>query len=401
MNFEKEYFRNLIKNILIENGLVKVSDKTGYYNNNISRESYWENNFPEYKEQFFETYREWRDMFDSEPSVSFFIKCYFFDKNPRSLGLFRRFKDIKDYFENATHSELISKHYHSYFKDEFKDIVDFETDNIYEVKMCFDNGMRERPKCRECGRDAPFTGALNGYFRDFCCFKCQMDYNNKEKTPKLSNLSDDEIREIVSKIPPDRRNLTNPKYADVYLNIYNYSKDVVDLKQNERQFLFMNKLDINYIVCPYCKCHKKIFKSSVEGYRETCGRKSCIKLRIHPNCGPSDEEINLDDRISENRNAILSSSFLYVIYSKKNDFYKIGISVNPTSRVSSFLQFFDDFELKFCVFLKNANDVEYEFKKHFKEKRVLFESSFDGHTEYFKLNNDDLEYIKRVLYENQ
>ena len=55
MNFEKEYFRNLIKNILIENGLVKVSDKTGYYNNNISRESYWENNFPEYKEQFFES----------------------------------------------------------------------------------------------------------------------------------------------------------------------------------------------------------------------------------------------------------------------------------------------------------------------------------------------------------
>lgn len=207
MNFEKE----------IENGLVKVSDKTGYYNNNISRESYWENNFPEYKEQFFETYREWRDMFDSEPQVSFFIKCYFFDKNPRSLGLYRRFKDIKDYFENATHSELISKHYHSYFKDEFKDIVDFETDNIYEVKMCFDNGIRER----------------------------------------------------------------------------------------------------------------------------------------------------------------------------------------PTSRVSSFLQFFDDFELKFCVFLKNANDVEYEFKKHFKEKRVLFESSFDGHTEYLKLNNDDLEYIKRVLYENQ
>lgn len=400
MFLNKEIFKETIKNILIENKLVILKDTTGYYNNNISRESYWENNFPEYKEQFFQTYNEWKEKFEGrEPQVSFFIKCFFFDKNHREFGLYRKFKDIKDYFENADHSELICKYYHTKFKENFNEIVNFKTDNIYEVKYCFEHNLTERPKCKECNKDTIFTGKLSGYFRDFCCLKCQMDYNNKEKEPKLSNLSDSEIRKIIESIPPDRRNLTNQKFADVFLNVYNFSKDAVDLKQTERQYLFMNNLSTDYIICPYCKCHKKIFQSSISGYKATCGRKNCVKLHLYPNC-KSDLEFS-NEYYTTTRNVILENSFLYVIYSKKNNFYKIGISTNPTSRISSFLKFFDDFEIKYCVFLKNANEVEHNLHTHFKDKNVLFENSFDGYTEYYRLNEDDLEYIKKVIYENQ
>lgn len=97
----------------------------------------------------------------------------------------------------------------------------------------------------------------------------------------------------------------------------------------------------------------------------------------------------------------LKDCFLYVLKSKQNNFYKIGISLDPILRLRSLKNVIDDFEIIFCVFLKNANTIEKELHNKFKDKKSIISETFDGYSECFDLNNNDIRYIKDYLYENQ
>lgn len=395
-HYKIDNFKEKIKDILIKNRLIVIKPNTGYYNNNISRKSFWDNNFPEYSNRLFDLYRRECEKYENLKVVDF-IKIYFFNKNFKKLGLFRKFNDIFNFLDKCDRSDLRSKHYQLEFLSKFNDIVNFKTKNIYEVKYCYDHGLKDRPRCPVCNQSLEFVSLSSGYHK-FCSLKCQMSNNNSLKTPKLSSLSDDEIREYLKTIPKDRRNLTNQKYADVYNNIYNYSSNDKDLKNAERLFLFMNKLPVSYTICPYCKIRKKIFKSSEVGYSKTCGYVNCIKLHRYPNTKPASYT---DARIGSNRSEKLKDCFLYVLRSNQNNFYKIGISLDPILRLRNLKNVIDDFEIVFCVFLKNANTIEKELHNKFRNKKSIITETFDGYSECFDLNDNDIRYIKDYLYENQ
>jgi len=151
-------------------------------------------------------------------SFSDFIRAEYLNI-PTFVKVYPKYKNALDFITNHNIvSSQISKVYDNLVKDAFK-LIDFEVDNIVELRYCVLNNLKEKPKCKCCGKPVKFHTSTIGY-RDFCSTICQMDYNNTKKEPELSNLSDNEIRDIISKIPADRRNLTNPKISKVFLVLY-------------------------------------------------------------------------------------------------------------------------------------------------------------------------------------
>lgn len=384
----KECDKIKIKNILTSGVYGNYKDKTGHFNRNMLRLKFWQTHFPDLYQNIFNEYELYQQKYEKF-AFTHFIDHVIFDAPIKNK---KKYKGIVDFLKNATHSEVICKHYYFKFQKFFNEIVDFDTKSFLEVKYCYEHGYRSRPKCY-CGKDLTFTVYTQGYHK-FCSTQCQLKYNNSEKEPKLSSLTDDEVRKVINKIKPDRRNLTNEKFANVYLNVYNYSQNDPNLSNRERLFLFLNKKTSNYSICPYCKKYKKIFKSSVTGYTQTCGHLFCINASKNAQVTTKPNVL-----VSRTSNYQMYDGFIYVLYSPNHDMFKIGIATNPLTRLNELKKDIPDLIISYCWYVHEACIYERELHEHFKSKQIIFEETFDGYTEYFKLSESDVKYIKDYINE--
>lgn len=373
-----------IKKYIIDAGILYPN-----FNRNVARKKYWDNRNTEWSKYIYEKYEEC----NKKCRINFadFLRYFFFDEQIQYY-----YHDTEYFLANTVSLQHNpgTRLYNAFFEDGCK-FVDFTPVSMTELIYCFRNNIRSRPKCKECSNDTEFTVYKDGY-RKFCSQKCQMKYNNKLKEPKKSTNTIDEIRNIIEKIPLDLRNLSKSDIADNYLNILDYTKDFTDVSVPERIHIFQTNLSINDITC-FCG-GKKNFVSQGVGYKKTCGKKICIGLVKNPNYY-NEKDININ--VSKG-GASFESGFLYVLKSKNISAYKIGISQDPLGRLNDLRKSINDFEIIQCYWImEGLSKTEKYLHNIFQYKRKQFDNTFNGYTEIFDLNTQDLKYIKDYMYENK
>lgn len=232
----------------------------------------------------------------------------------------------------------------SYFENQ----LNFKTNNMSELKYCIDNNIKERPKCKSstCNNKVNFSKSYTNGFRDYCSHKCQMYENNRIKESRKSELSDDEIRKIIDKVPLDLRNMTKVEIADNIGNINEYVDKIqtnLPVKERIYIFIFMNKLTIDDIICPICKTNFKQFYTQGVGYRSTCKNEKCRKA-------------------FGKASSLLDSGYLYVLCSKEEDIFKIVISLNTNKRLIGLRRSLKDLDIVYCFYLDeklDKNDLKF------------------------------------------
>lgn len=79
----------------------------------------------------------------------------------------------------------------------------------------------------------------------------------------------------------------------------------------------------------------------------------------------------------------------YVYLAKMGEHYKIGISQNPKSRLKEFTKLPYPLEIILCEKVNSYEVVEKELHNHFKKQHIR--------GEWFKLNHEDIDFIKTYL----
>lgn len=242
-----------------------------------------------------------------------------------------------------------------------------------------------------CGKEVEFQNMQCGY-RLFCSSECQITYHNSKKPIKHSNLSHDEIIEIIKSVPPDIRNTTNEKIANIFGNVLEYTKNL-DIRDDERLYLYTNKLSEDHI---YCDCgNKKSFKSQIQGYAKTCGLIHCVILNKGQT--PRRSKETYSNTVSGNGYGIPGN--VYVLYSESLGAYKVGITKNLEQRLRDLRRFVPDIVLKNYTFVSDSGRVEKFIHKKYKDNNVKFGEGFPGSSEFFTLNESDIKDIIKILAE--
>lgn len=341
----------------------------------------------------FNEYDKFQDKYIDNIEYSEFIRLKIFGIKLKAFDHHKlKYTSLDDYIKRCKRYPPFPNHITFNLDKEINERLSFTPKTFQELKYCLKNNIKEPSKCLVCGKPTEFLDNKHGYKR-FCGKKCQNYYQNKEKEPRLSSLNDDEIRNLILSISPDHRNLTCFRIANVWINIDNYSKEWgVKLTNPEKVYVFLNKLNKDDVICPYCKTHKKLFKSQVLGYRITCGRLNCIKIHKGYKI-TTKNEITMSDLFNGNN----GYGFIYLLQIDNTNIFKIGITKNIFRRFSNFKDI-NGIKIKCSVLIKDYKKHEKILHEHFKNKQVEFRDKFDGYSEYFNLQDSDLEYIKNYLY---
>ncbi len=371
-----------IKQFIIENNLLYP-----HYNRNIARKKYWDKRNKEWSDYIYQKYEEHNSM--CIIPFSDFLRYFFFNEHIKYY-----YNTVEDFLSKTISLQHNpgTRLYDTFF-EKGCNYVNFTPVSMTELIYCYRNNIVDRPKCKECINDVVFTTYNKGY-RVFCSQSCQMKHNNKHKEIKKSDKSIPEIIEIVKSVPLDLRNLTKYEIADNFINILEHTKEFVDISVKERIYVFVNNLSV---VDTLCTCgDKKIFASQGVGYKKTCGRINCINISKNENYF-NDNEYNI--RVCKGGGSF-ESGFLYIMRSDFNNFIKIGISQNPISRLLALRKSINDFRIIECFWLnKNLSKTEKELHKLYEHKKVFFDDVFDGHSEIFSLDCDDIRCIKDYIYD--
>lgn len=393
-----------MKNFVLQNNFFHEKSGRGDsgFNNNISREIVMFNKHGEYGLFILKKYKELENFVFcvSKNGISFseFLKCFILENSENLLILLRSEnldEFIKTNFNNNYEKALkffkTRPHFSTHLSEFFKSELSLKNlDDIREYLYMKSYNMVERPKCLNCSNKIEFISCSEG-FRDFCSKKCQLDFRNSIKPPKMSEKSDDEIRKILEKIPLDVRNLATLEVANNYLNIQKYSEELSDLQVTERIYLFMNKFPLNESFCCYCGSKKK-FISQGKGYLKSCGKESCKQALVG-------KISNIFKKVSKG-GCSYDETFIYLLKSENNaDIFKIGLSQNPLERLKKIQRSsgLTDLKIFFCMYKENPFELEQKLHKIFENKKLNFEHRFDGSTEFFTLNEEDIEFIKKEI----
>lgn len=374
-----------IKKILLKYNYFELK-----YNGNISKRTFWNEHLPNLANKIFDDFERFKQIYELNFAKYLLWGLFNSDRNKTNNSILRKFKSIDDFIKNAHYVDVTNKFNNKLLQnDDYKKYLNFKPSKISELMFCIFANIKDKPKCNYCKNIVEFVDLQYGY-REFCSFECQSAFNNSKKEAKLSPLNDDEIRNIIAKIIPDKRNMCNQEIANVFQNIYNYSKKIEDLQDKERIYLFLFKKNVDEI---FCNCGKKRkFLSQTRGYNKTCGNIACvIKYQNKKWKKPYEQYTNTIINNSK------INSFIYIFYSKSLNIYKIGISNNPYVRLKHLQNFIDDLEIIFSVFIKETEKLEkYIHKQYFNNKYTL-ENNIDGYSEFFKLNKIDLKNIKNII----
>jgi len=375
-----------IKQFIVENNLLYPS-----INRNISRKIFWENRNKDWANFLFSNFKEFNER--SDISFANFLRMFIFDEYIQNY-----YYTVEDFLQKTltVQHNPGTKGYNKFFEDA-KKLINFEPVNMTEIIYCFRNNLTDRPKCKQCDNETTFTVFKKG-FRSFCSQQCQIEFNNKTKEIKKSNLSYNQIVNGINKIALDHRNLSNEFIASNFINILEFTSDFKDIPTSERIYIFVNNLSVNDIHCPTCKS-KKRFKSQGVGYSATCGKKICLGIYRHPETYYNEFDFNI--RVNKG-GASYKSGFLYILKSELRDGFKIGITQDPNSRIKSLRKSTPDLQIEDCFWLsEQLSETEQSLHKIFENKQIHFQNSFDGHTEFFYLDKDDIKFIRDKINENK
>ncbi|AEI88228.1 hypothetical protein [Campylobacter phage vB_CcoM-IBB_35] len=378
--------KHAIKNILEE-----VNFFNAKYNSELTRFRFWERTNPELGAKFLKDFNFFKSYYHKIRLIDY-IKVFILNTETQK-SLTRKFKDIDDFVKNARYCDSTIVNNNKLMEsNEIKKYINFKPIKASELLFCYYANIKDRPLCKMCDKEVEFQNMQYGY-RLFCSPECQITYHNSKKPIKHSNLPHDEIIEIIKSVPPDIRNTTNEKIANIFGNVLEYTKDS-DIRDDERLYLYVNKLSGDHI---YCECgNKKTFKSQTQGYNKTCSSIYCILLsKGHKPRRPKETYSNTVSGFSYRW-----PGNVYVLYSYTLGAYKVGITKNLEQRLRDLRRFVPDLDLKICVFVKDAGGVEKFIHKKYKDKNVKFSDKFPGSGEFFDLNKDEIEDIARILIES-
>jgi endogenous inhibitor of DNA gyrase (YacG/DUF329 family) len=375
-----------IKQFILDNNLLYPK-----INRNISRRIFWENRNTEWANFLYTNFNDFNKR--SDISFSNFLKMFIFGEDIQNY-----YYTVED-FLNKTPTVFHNpgtKNYIRFFEDA-KSLMNFEPINMTEIIYCFRNNLTSRPKCKECGNETKFTVFKNG-FRTFCSQQCQIKFNNKIKEIKKSILSYDQIVEGINKIALDHRNLSNEFIASSFINILEFTSEFKNIPPSERIYIFVNNLSFNDVHCSTCQT-KKRFKSQGVGYSATCGKKICIGMYKSPDTYYNEFDLNI--RVCKGGSSF-ESGFLYILKSNSRKGFKIGITQDPNTRLKALKKFTPDLQIEDCFWLsEQVHETEQYFHKFFENKQINFQDSFDGHTEFFYLDKDDIKFIRNKIHESK
>lgn len=340
----------------------------------------------------FEEYDKFQNQYIDKIEYSEFIRLTIFNIKLEAYDHHKlKYKSLEDYIKRGNRYPPSPGHVLVDLNKEIKKVINFIPKSFQELKYCVEHNVKEPNKCLVCGKHTKFLDNQHGY-KVFCSKKCQIHYQNKEKEPRFNLLDDDELRKIICNIAPNRRNLTSSKIANMWINIDNYSKKWdMELTNPEKIYVFLNKITKDDIICPYCKKHKKLFRSQVLGFRPTCGEVNCIKLHKGYNV-KTQNETTMSDLFNKN----IEYGFIYLLQINNTKIFKIGISKNVFKRFNCFRDI-KDIKIICSVMIKDYKMHEKILHEHFKDKQMDFNIKFDGYSEFFNLNQSDLEYFKNYV----
>lgn len=207
---------------------------------------------------------------------------------------------------------------------------------------------------------------------------------------------------MILSVGIDHRNLHSEVVAGCFDNVLDYTNEVYKpLKTNEALYIFLNKLTKSDIMCPVCEVRKRKFISQGQGYRETCGCKTCqygTRFNIyyeggHDPVAKGPYSIRGDVEYRE-------SGFIYIIKSDFSGLTKIGISQDPVSRIKMISKDIEDVRLINCFYIKSGLiNLEKHLHDMYSDKQALLESQITGYTEWFELSDEDIENIEEFISE--
>lgn len=377
--------KQIIKNILEEVNFFNTK-----YNSELTRFRFWERTNPELGVKFLKDFNFFKSYYHKIRLIDY-IKVFILNTETQK-SLTRKFKDIDDFVKNARYCDSTIVNNNKLIESNgIKKYINFKPIKASELLFCYYANIKDRPLCKMCGKEVEFQNMQCGY-RLFCSSGCQITYHNSKKPIKHSNLSHDEIIEIIKSIPPDIRNTTNEKIANIFGNVLEYTKNL-DIRDDERLYLYTNKLSGD---CIYCDCgNKKSFKSQIQGYAKTCGSIHCVIL--NKGHKPRRPKGTYSNTVSGNGYGIPGN--VYVLYSETLGAYKIGITKNLEQRLRDLRCFVPDIVLKISVFVSDSGRVEKFIHKKYKDNNVKFRERFPGSSEFFTLNESDVKDIIKILAE--
>lgn len=370
------------------------------FKNFMSMRAWWERNYPGVADELFDLYDRCNDIYCT--SIVCFLKSFAFDvdnkvcydysdiftkRKPESLNaLINRTGPNKS---EVARDKILKA------KEECDKVLGYETRSIQELRYCIINKIEELPTCQTCGGAVDFHCAAVG-FRKFCSAKCQNIYHNSQKEVGRVSLSDDEIRDLILRVGIDHRNLHNEEVAGCFENVLDYTNEVYKpLKTNEALYIFLNKLTKSDIMCPVCEVRKRKFISQGQGYRETCGCKSCVYGIIHDVYYEGSDPVAKGPYSIRGDIEYRESGFVYIISSEFSGLTKIGVSQDPVSRIKMISKDIEDVKMINCFYIKKGLvDLERHLHEKYRDKQVLLDSQIAGYTEWFKLSDDDVKDIE-------
>ena len=176
---------------------------------------------------------------------------------------------------------------------------------------------------------------------------------------------------------------------------------------------------------PLCTCGKNLkFLNSNKGYLEYCSNKCRAKITnadpsviakkqktLMKNYGVTSQFALLDGEqlmakgkktakglVKFYQNDEAKHRFLYIMYSKKEHLVKIGITVNPFTRLKRVGKTFCDIEYVFCEYIVNAGQIEKHLQGYFSKHNKIQKSEVSGRTEFFSAEIlNDIKEIVRFL----
>ena len=375
------------------------------FKNFMSMRKWWSRNHPDISERLFELYDKCNEIYDTNfkdflLSFAFDVKNYvchdysdvFITRKPEKLNAIINRTGLNQ--SKVARDKILKA------KEECDKALGYETRSIQELKYCIINKIESLPTCQQCGGGVEFNGPTAG-FRKFCSAKCQNIYHNSQKPIGRVDLSDDEVRDLISSVGIDHRNLHNETIASCFDNVIDYSNTVFKpLKVNEALYIFLNKLTTSDVMCPVCEVRKRKFISQGRGYLKTCGCKSCVYGIRHDVYYEGTEPVSKGPYSIHGGIEYRESGFIYIIKSEFSGLTKIGVSQDPVARIKAISRDIEDVELVNCFYIKSGLvNLEKFIHDKYRDKQVLLESQIAGYTEWFRLDESDVTDIEEFINE--
>jgi hypothetical protein len=243
------------------------------------------------------------------------------------------------------------------------------TNKINELLYILKNNIENPILCKHCKSKRTKFKDINKGYGDFCSKKCLGDYVHRLKDPKISNFSEEKIKEIILSQDPYMMGLRNENIANIYGNIPKITENV-----SENLYLFINGLN-EPVKCSNEGCNNSpSFISFNSGYSKYCSKEcsSDSDERIRKRFETQNKSINIHKCENENCNKLIPTTKVYCTsecYFSDTNKQKIKIEKARLTLSKKGLKFFQSKEMKEKGY--SCYNETPERRKQFEEKGYI------------------------------